>query len=494
MKLSRRKLLMAAGSGALAAVPVQRSAAQSHEHHPPSVPEAVPASESDQSEPGAAPATASRGYTRVRTLNGWTLPYKVVGGVKEFHLVAEEFEHEFAPGCKAKVWGYNGTTPGPTIEVVEGDRVRIFVTNRLREHTTVHWHGMILPNGMDGVGGLNQPHIGPGETFVYEFTMRQHGTHMYHPHADEMVQMALGMMGMFIIHPRGGEQVRIDREYCFVLHNWALHPGTYRPDPAIMQDFDLWTFNSKVFPAIDPLVARTGERVRVRIGNLSMWNHPIHLHGVEYWVTGSDGGRWQRSAWRKEVTEIVGVGQTRDIEFVAVPGDWALHCHMAHHTMNAMGHEIANPIGVDQSGLEENIRSMLPGFMAMGREGMAEHQDHVNAGHMKGPENTLPMMWGDGPFGNIEMGGMFTVVKVRDNLARGDFRDPGWYAHPRGTVARRVSQDPDFGSPIRRPAAAASGPVGSPPSPDTHSESEDHSEMDHSSMDHSKPNYPRNDR
>ncbi len=495
MKLSRRKLLMAAGAGALAGVPVQRSAAQSHEHHPPSAPEAIPPRESERSQPVAAPAATSRGYTRARTLNGWTLPYKLVGGVKEFHLVAEEIEHEFAPGCKAKVWGYNGTTPGPTIEVVEGDRVRIFVTNRLREHTTIHWHGLILPNGMDGVGGLNQPHIGPGETFVYEFSLRQQGTHMYHPHADEMVQMALGMMGMFIIHPRGGEEFRIDRDYCFVLHNWALHPGTYRPDPAIMQDFDLWTFNSKVFPAIDPLVARTGERVRIRIGNLSMWNHPIHLHGVEYWVTGSDGGRWQRSAWRKEVTEIVGVGQTRDIEFVAVPGDWALHCHMAHHTMNAMGHEIANPIGVDQSGLEENVRSMLPGFMAMGRYGMAEHQDHVNAGHMKGPENTLPMMWGNGPFGNIEMGGMFTVLKVRDNLARGDFRDPGWYAHPRGTVAHRVSQDPDFGSPIRRrPAAAASGPVSSPPPPDTQSEPEDHSEMDHSSMDHSKPNNPRNDR
>jgi hypothetical protein len=405
-------------------------------------------------------------------------------GVKEFHLVAEEFEHEFAPGCKAKVWGYNGGTPGPTIEAVEGDRVRILVTNRLGEPTSVHWHGVLLPSGMDGVGGLTQPRIEPGETFAYEFTLRQHGTHMYHPHVDEMVQMALGMMGMFIIHPRGGDEVAVDRDYCFLLHNWALHPGTYRPDPAIMQDFDLWTFNSKVFPAIDTLVARTGERVRIRIGNLSMWNHPIHLHGVEYFVTGSDGGRWPRSQWRRETTEIVGVGQMRDIEFVAVPGDWALHCHMSHHVMNAMGHEVANPIGVDQSGLTEQIRTMLPGYMSMGRNGMSEHQDHINMGHMKGPENTLPMMTGVGPFGNLEMGGMFTVVKVRDNLARGDFRDPGWYRHPKGTVAWRVSEDPNYGSPPRRPGATASA---RPPAPMDDSQM-DHSKMDHSQMDHSQMN------
>lgn len=435
MKLSRRDLIARAAVGAAAA----------------GVTPAVAAESANESAPRA---TSRAGYVPVRTLNGWTLPWKMNNGWKEFHLVAEEFEHEFAPGCKAKVWGYNGSTPGPTIEAVEGDRVRIFVTNRLHEPTSIHWHGLILPNGMDGVGGLTQPQIKPGETFVYEFTLRQHGSHMYHPHVDEMVQMALGMMGLFIIHPRAGEAVPVDRDYAFILHNWALHPGTYRPDPTILQDFDLWTFNSKVFPAIDPLVARTGERVRIRIGNLSMWNHPIHLHGVEYHVTGSDGGRWPRSQWRREVTEIVGVGQMRDIEFVAPAGDWALHCHMSHHVMNAMGHGIANPIGADQTGVTEKIRAMLPGYMAMGRNGMSEHQVHVDMGHMKGPENTLPMMMGKGPFGNLEMGGMFTVLKVRDDIRPGDYRDPGWYAHPPGTVARRVSDDPEFGSPVRRPAEA----------------------------------------
>jgi FtsP/CotA-like multicopper oxidase with cupredoxin domain len=442
--ITRRNLLSWMGLGSLAGhTAVSGIIAAGHEAHdtsdPPTTPEPAPSGQ------------RANGHPPVRTLNGWTLPHRMKDGVKEFHLVAEEIEHEFAPGCKAKCWGYNGTTPGPTIEVVEGDRVRIYVTNRLGEHTSVHWHGIILPSGMDGVGGLSQPHIKPGETYVYEFTLRQHGTHMYHPHADEMVQMAVGMMGMFIIHPQEGENVPIDRDYCFLLHNWALHPGSYRPDPSILQDFDLWTFNSKVFPAIEFPVARTGERVRIRIGNLSMWNHPIHLHGVEYLVTGSDGGRWPQSQWRRETTEVVGVGQTRDIEFDAVPGDWAFHCHMSHHTMNAMGHGIPNTLGVDQSGVEKEIRKLVPGYMAMGDFGMAEHQEHVQMGHMPGPRNTLPMMTGKGPFGNIEMGGMFTVVKVRDDLEPGDNRDPGWYPNPEGTVAWRVSGDPAFGSPPRRP-------------------------------------------
>jgi hypothetical protein len=188
------------------------------------------------------------------------------------------------------------------------------------------------------------------------------------------------------------------------------------------------------------------------MANLSMWNHPIHLHGVQYWVTGSDGGRWPQTQWRSETTEIIGVGQIRDIEFIAVPGDWAFHCHMAHHTMNAMGHNIPNPLGVDQSGIDAEIKKLLPGFMAMGEHGMAEHQEHTNMGHAKGPVNTLPMMMGIGPYGNIEMGGMFTTVKVRDDLQPGDYKDPGWYAAPAGTVAARVSANPDFGSPTRRKA------------------------------------------
>jgi FtsP/CotA-like multicopper oxidase with cupredoxin domain len=440
MKLSRRNLLLGAGAAALAPAIVR--------------PADRPAGTGIAAIP---PRDASAGYTPVRTLNGWTLPYRLVDGVKEFHLVAEEIEHEFAPGSRAICWGYNGTTPGPTIEAVEGDRVRIFVTNHLPEHTTIHWHGLLLPSGMDGVGGLTQPHIRPGETYAYEFTLRQHGSHMYHPHADEMVQMAMGMMGLFVIHPRAGAAPRIDRDYALLLHNWALHPGTARPDPSVLQDFDLWTFNSKVFPAIEHLVARSGERVRVRVGNLSMWNHPIHMHGVQFEVTGGDGGRWPRGQWRREVTEIVGVGQMRDLEFTAVPGDWAFHCHMAHHVMGPMGHEIPNTLGVDQSGLEQRIQRLLPGYMAMGESGMAEHQDHVDSGHMGGPPNTVAMMAGAGPFGNLEMGGMFTVIKVRDDLARDDYTDPGWYRHPPGEVARRV-EVAAADAPVRRGTPRGSAP------------------------------------
>lgn len=432
MKISRRGLLAAAGSASLLGAQPARSAADAHAHHP--APQPQPST--SPAAPVAAPAQAPG--ARILTLNGRSLPHRLVDGVKEFNLVAEEIEHEFAPGTRIKAWGYNGTTPGPTIEAVEGDRVRILVTNRLPEHTSIHWHGILLPNGMDGVGGLTQPHIGPGETWAYEFTLRQHGTHMYHPHADEVVQLASGLMGLFIIHPRDRAQDAVDRDFALLLHSWAVHPGTYRPDPSVMTDFDLWTFNSKVFPAIEPLVVRRGQRVRIRIGNLSMHEHPIHLHGFRFQVTGGDGGRWPRPQWRTEVTETVGVGQTRDLEFVAdEPGDWALHCHKSHHTMNAMGHGIPSPLGVDHASLRGPLAAVLPGYEPMGEHGMAEHARHSGMAHMQGPENTLPMMGGQGPFGNMEMGGMFTVVKVRDRVAR-DYRDPGWYAHPAGSVARRV--------------------------------------------------------
>jgi hypothetical protein len=179
-----------------------------------------------------------------------------------------------------------------------------------------------------------------------------------------------------------------------------------------------------------------------------MWNHPIHLHGVQFQVTGSDGGAWPETLWRSESTEIVGVGQMRDIEFTAVPGDWAFHCHMAHHTMNAMGHDLANPVGVKVSEEARQLTKLLPGYQPMGEAGMAEHAMHVDMGHHEGPENTLPMMVGQGPYGPIEMGGMFTMVKVRDDLPKGQFSDPGWFKPPSEQVARAV--DPGLAPPLRR--------------------------------------------
>jgi FtsP/CotA-like multicopper oxidase with cupredoxin domain len=378
------------------------------------------------------PAPGGQPYNPVVTLNGWTLPWRMRDGWKEFHLIAEPVEREIAPGMKAHLWGYNGQSPGPTIECVEGDRVRIFVTNKLPEHTTIHWHGILLPNGMDGVGGLTQPQIPPGKTFVYEFAMKKSGTFMYHPHADEMVQMAMGMMGFFVVHPKDPSFMRVDRDFVFIINAYDIEPGSYVPKVATMTEFNLWTWNSRAFPGIASLPVRRGDRVRIRMGNLTMTNHPIHLHGYDFTVTGTDGGWVAPSARWPEVTADIPVGGMRAIEFVAnEPGDWAIHCHKSHHTMNAMGHGVPTMIGVDHRGLAKRIVSLVPDYMVMGERGMAD----MGAMEMPLPDNTLPMMTGKGPFGALEMGGMFTVVKVRDGLARNDYRDPGWYQHPKGTVA-----------------------------------------------------------
>lgn len=441
---NRRDFFRAAGAVALGAGAVSRVGAAS-------LPEAVIRTDATM-QPPLVPATG-RPYQPVATLNGWSLPWRMNQGVKEFHLVAEPVVREIAPGMKARLWGYNGSSPGPTIEAVEGDRVRIFVTNRLPEHTTVHWHGLLLPSGMDGVGGLTQPHIPPGKTFVYEFTLQRSGTHMYHPHADEMTQMAMGMMGLFIIHPKDPRRMRVDRDFVFLLASYAIEPGAATPRTAEMTDFNLWTWNSRVFPGIDPLVARTGERVRVRVGNLTMTNHPIHMHGPHFVVTGTDGGWVPPSARWPEVTTDVAVGQMRAFEFDAVAGDWAIHCHKSHHTMNAMGHDVPNMIGVDHHGVAERIARLIPDYMVMGDKGMAE----MGAMEMPLPDNTLPMMTGTGPFGPLEMGGMFSVVKVRDDVKPGDYRDPGWYRHPAGTVAREYTGEAPPAP--RSPAPKADGPT-----------------------------------
>jgi FtsP/CotA-like multicopper oxidase with cupredoxin domain len=376
--------------------------------------------------------TTGPDYNPVVTLNGWTLPFRMNNGVKEFHLVAEPVEREMAEGMTARLWGYNGQSPGPTIEAVEGDRVRIFVTNKLPEHTTIHWHGMILPSGMDGVGGLSQPHIPVGKTFVYEFDLVKSGTFMYHPHSDEMVQMAMGMMGFFVIHPKDPAFMPVDRDFVFLINAFDIDPGSYVPKIMTMTDFNLWSWNSRVFPGIDPLVVSKDDRVRVRVGNLTMTNHPIHMHGYDFEVTCTDGGWVRPEARWPEVSIDIPVGAMRAYEFDAkYVGDWAIHCHKSHHTMNAMGHDVPTFIGVDKKSVAEKIRKVRPEYMPMGTAGMAD----MGAMEMEIPENTVPMMTGWGPHGPIEMGGMFSVVKVREGISAGDYSDPGWYENPPGTQA-----------------------------------------------------------
>ena len=377
---------------------------------------------------------SGREYNPVVTLNGWTLPWRMNNGVKEFHLVAEPVVREMAPGFKAHLWGYNGQSPGPTIEVVEGDKVRIFVTNKLPEHTSIHWHGQRLPNGMDGVAGLNQPAIPSGKTFVYEFTARRPGTFMYHPHADEMTQMAMGMMGFWVTHPKekNPDISEVNRDFCFLLNSFDIDPGSFTPKPATMLDFNIWAWNSRVFPGIDTLNVRLNDKVRIRVGNLTMTNHPIHLHGHEFQVTGTDGGPTPKATRWYEVTTDIAVGQMRQIEFLAdEEGDWAFHCHKSHHTMNAMGHDMANLIGVDHRGIAGKIKKIIPDYMAMGERGMADMTEM----EMPLPINALPMMTVDRPYGSLEIFAIFSVLKVRKNQAPNDYKNPGWFKQPPGTRA-----------------------------------------------------------
>jgi FtsP/CotA-like multicopper oxidase with cupredoxin domain len=391
-------------------------------------------------EPSAPASQPQGGYAPVTTPNGSTLAHHVVGGVKVFHLIAEPVQHEFAPGLVCQCWGYNGSTPGPTIEAVQGDRVRIYVTNHLPAATTVHWHGLRLPNGMDGVNGLTQKPIPPGQTFKYEFVLQSPGTYMYHPHLDEMTQQGLGMMGMFIVHPSDPteqQRTRVDRDFSLLLSEWRIDPGASRPNPIEMVEFNIFTINSKAYPATAPLVVKKGERVRIRFGNLSaMDHHPIHLHGYQFRIAEIDAGRVPDAAQFPANTVLVPVGATRAVELVAdAEGDWAMHCHMSHHTMNQMGHRAPNMVGVNTKGLDAQINPLLPGYMTMGQSGMSDMTDM----QMPGPKNSIPMLGGQGPFGSIDMGGMFSILKVRDGLT--SYADPGFYKHPAGTVADLASPE-----------------------------------------------------
>ena len=425
MTTNRRNFLLGGAATAVAASSVSRVAMAA-------LPEPV-----SQATPNTMPPlvpNTGRNYNPVVTLNGWTLPWRMNNGVKEFHLVAEPVVREMAPGFKAHLWGYNGQSPGPTIEVVEGDRVRMFVTNKLPERTTIHWHGQRLPNGMDGVAGLTQPAIEPGKTFVYEFIAKRPGTFMYHPHADEMTQMAMGMMGSWITHPKARHPLieEVDRDFVFLLNAYDIEPGAYTPKIMTMLDFNLWSWNSRIFPGIDSLNVRQNDRVRIRVGNLTMTNHPMHVHGHEFFVTGTDGGPTPKSTRWPEVTTDVAVGQMRQLEFIAdAEGDWAFHCHKSHHTMNAMGHAVPTMIGVEHRGVVSEINKLIPDYMVMAERGMADMTEM----EMPIPDNTARMMGGEGPFGSVEMGGMFSVIKVRAGQKPGDYADPGWFKHPPGTNA-----------------------------------------------------------
>jgi FtsP/CotA-like multicopper oxidase with cupredoxin domain len=261
--------------------------------------------------------------------------WEMKNGVKEFHLVAEHVRREVLPDMYFDFWGYNGSMPGPTIEAVEGDRVRIVVHNKLPEGTTVHWHGIELPIAMDGVHGVTQEPIPPGGDFVYEFHLHQSGTFFYHSHGP--MQEIMGMTGLFVIHPREAHTPTVDHDFGLIMQEFAILPQSTIPN-SVSEEFNFFTINGKSGPYVTPMVVRLGSRVRIRFMNLSaMDNHPMHLHGHTFWVTGTEGGRIPESAWIPGNNVLVSVGQSRDVEFIANnPGDWMVHCHILHHMMNHM--------------------------------------------------------------------------------------------------------------------------------------------------------------
>jgi FtsP/CotA-like multicopper oxidase with cupredoxin domain len=294
------------------------------------------------------------------------LPYTMVDGVKEFHLIAEVVRTEFMPGRPVDAWGFNGSVPGPAIEVNQGDKVRVVFENRLPEMTAVHWHGFEVPMEMDGSVGLGQDPVPPGGKFTYEFTLNQHGTFFYHSHF--AMQEMMGLIGFFIIHPKEPYEPRVDRDYGLVLQEWALLPNNTVPNTLSME-FNWLTFNGKAGPAMTPLLAKEGERVRIRLINIGMDHHPIHLHGNQFVVTGTEAGRIPQQLWYDQNTVLVGVAQARNIEFDAkYVGDWMLHCHLPHHMMNQMV-SMVGPLSHGGHGLHAG--GSMPEGMGMLRKGDA---------------------------------------------------------------------------------------------------------------------------
>ncbi len=316
-------------------------------------------------------------YVPVQTPDLPKLEYTMDNGVKVFNLRAEVVHCEImpkthmGPARKMWAWGYNGSVPGPMIEVVEGDRVRIIFENKLPEGTTVHWHGLEIPIEMDGTPYISQPMVEPGGIFIYEFTVNQHGTFFYHSHG--AMQEMLGMIGMFVIHPKTPHTPRCDKDFAMILQGWALLPNNDVPNTFAME-FNWLTLNGKSAPATTPLIVKKGERVRIRLVNLGMDHHPIHLHGHQFYVTGTEGGRIPESAWFPGNTVIVGVAQARDVEFVAqYEGDWMLHCHLPHHMMNQMV-SMVGPMAMSHGSGSQTGLGMEEG-MGVVRQGHALSED-----------------------------------------------------------------------------------------------------------------------
>jgi manganese oxidase len=246
---------------------------------------------------------------------------RIEKGVKVYDLTAEEIQWEVEPGRKAKAWAYNQQVPGPQIRVREGDRVRVNLTNKLPESTVIHFHGLELPNNQDGVPFITQPPVKPGESYTYEFTVPNAGSHMYHSHHNAAFQVGMGLLGAFIVEPRQRlASQRVDVDYVMVLND-----GSHG-----------YTLNGKSFPATEPVVCKQGQTVRLRFMNEGMMIHPMHLHGMHMTVIAKDG--WDQPAPWKCDTLNIAPGERWDVLVKATnPGTWAYHCHILPHAESEHG-------------------------------------------------------------------------------------------------------------------------------------------------------------
>jgi FtsP/CotA-like multicopper oxidase with cupredoxin domain len=253
----------------------------------------------------------------------WRIPFepKMDGDVKVFEVTASEVEWEVTAGNKVKGMGYNNAVPGPEIRVTEGDKVRIVLTNNLKESTAIHFHGVLLPNEADGVPFITQPAVKPGQTFNYEFTAKNPGSHMYHSHLNAAAQVTAGLLGAFVIEPKDkSKDPAFDSEYTFILND-------------VVGGF---TINGKGFPNTQPIQAKLGERIRIRYMNEGLMIHPMHLHGLEQVVFAKDG--WNLPQPFTCDTLNVAPGERWDVIVTAhTPGVWAFHCHVLTHAESPGG-------------------------------------------------------------------------------------------------------------------------------------------------------------
>jgi FtsP/CotA-like multicopper oxidase with cupredoxin domain len=246
---------------------------------------------------------------------------KIVGGVKVFELTAEKIKWEVEPGRMVDAMAYNRQVPGPQIRVREGERVRVIVHNKLEQSTAVHFHGVEVPNDQDGVPFITQPPVKPGESYTYEFTAPNPGSHMYHSHHNAAEQVGQGLLGAFIIEPRRKRAIEnVDVDYVMIIND----------------GYHGYTINGKGFPATEPIVAKLGQKVRIRFMNEGMMIHPMHLHGMHMTVIDKDG--WpQPQPWKCDTINVAPGERWDVIVNCNNPGTWAFHCHILPHAESPHG-------------------------------------------------------------------------------------------------------------------------------------------------------------